>query len=99
VGDVPGLQIVSRFVEVIPVPKYRYRVGDSTQDFEIETSTSFEDHEGDWLAELAAEDYHGEHDGWEGAWPIELHLFDGDTPLGSYKIEMDVVPEFTASRR
>lgn len=42
--------------------KFRYRVGKSEQDFEIETYTYTEEGEPTWLAEMAAEDYHDEHE-------------------------------------
>lgn len=79
--------------------KFRYRVGKSEQDFEIETYTYTEEGEPTWLAEMAAEDYHDEHDGWEHRWPIEVHLFKDDKPLGTFTVHMEAQPVFSACRR
>lgn len=46
----------------------------------------------------AAEDYHGNHDGWEDRWPIEIEIFDSeDGPsAGRFEVERESVPQFSA---
>ncbi len=49
------------------------------------------------LAENAAEDYHGEHDGWEATWPIKLVLYSGSKELGRFEVDREAVPQFHAT--
>jgi hypothetical protein len=47
----------------------------------------------------AGEDYYDNHDGWECSWPNTVHLWTAEgTFLGSYMVEMEVVPSFSASK-
>lgn len=45
----------------------------------------------------AAEDYWGNHDGWESNWPLTFLLFASETGplLVSVKVDMESVPSFT----
>lgn len=50
-------------------------------------------------AELAAEDYHANHDGWEARWPRTFVLFDAeDGPeVARFTVEREYDPVFTAT--
>jgi len=52
------------------------------------------------LAELCADDYHSNHDGWESRWPLTLSLFESeDGPeLARFEIEREARPTFVAHR-
>ncbi len=50
------------------------------------------------MAEECAQDFHGNHDGWESRWPREFTLYESeDGPaLATFQIEREAVPMFTA---
>ncbi len=50
-------------------------------------------------AEECAEHYHDNHDGWESVWPLDVTLYDGDENLGTFVVEMEAEPIFTASEK
>ena len=49
----------------------------------------------------AAEDYHGNHDGWESAWPIDFYIYESEDgpPVGRFEVERETVPQFHAWER
>ena len=50
-------------------------------------------------AEDAADDYHSNHDGWDGAWPIVLMLLTEDgSEIGRFDIEREFDPVFSARK-
>lgn len=63
-------------------------------DYSFESCWDADDLE--WLAEDAANDYHSNHDGWEASWPVKFAIFDGDTVLGKFEIELEFQPSFSA---
>lgn len=51
-----------------------------------------------WLAEDCAEDYHGEHDGWECSWPMTFCIreVEGGPIVARFEVYRETVPQFTA---
>ena len=49
----------------------------------------------------AAEDFHGNHDGWEFVWPLEITLYESEEgpPIARFDVEREVVPQFHAWER
>jgi hypothetical protein len=49
----------------------------------------------------AAEDYYSNHDGWEAKWPLTFTIYESEEGLevAAFDVEMEAVPQFTASRR
>ncbi len=64
--------------------------------YRFESHLSPED--GEYLASLAAENYHTAHGGWESSWPIEIVLMtqDGAT-IGIFSVDREARPHFYAS--
>lgn len=52
------------------------------------------------LAELAADDFHSHHDGWEYSWPVRIELYGDEdgAAVARFDVERESVPEFTARR-
>lgn len=50
------------------------------------------------LCEMAAEDYHHHHDGWEAIWPtvISLHRTQDGPPVARCEVDREMSPEFRA---
>lgn len=46
----------------------------------------------------AAEDYHGNHDGWESSWPLVLTLYGSEEgpAVAKFEVERESVPHFSA---
>jgi hypothetical protein len=77
---------------------YRYRRPETmgTDDY-YEFKSNFDESDGQWLAEAAAEHYHNHCDGWEACWPITIVLQRQDgSEFGVYDVDREVVPEFRA---
>lgn len=52
------------------------------------------------VAHRCAEDFHGEHDGYECSWPLTFVLFnDEQTKLGEYEVELESAPVFSVRRK
>ena len=52
-----------------------------------------------WAAEMAAEDYHTNHDGWESTWPLTFVILNDElNELGRFSVDREAVPHFHASR-
>ncbi|MBD2812261.1 hypothetical protein ID853_15565 [Xenorhabdus sp. Vera] len=52
-----------------------------------------------YLAEECADDYWCNHDGWEGQGrPIEITVFNDDELIGTFNIEIEFEPVFSATR-
>lgn len=80
--------------------KYQYRIPENCEDsyyhFECDWKPSSYNHSS--IAQIAAEDFHSNHDGWEFDWPLEIELFtiEGER-LGLFSVEMEAVPRFSAT--
>ena len=79
---------------------FKYHVSEHDEDSQYEL---FSPHTGPgdlgWVAEMAAEDYHSNHDGWEASWPLTFVITDmGGNRLGQCLVERETVPQFRASR-
>lgn len=74
---------------------YQYQV-EGGELYDIETGWAK-----DTAAELAAEDYHSNHDGWEAAWPLDITIFDdGDPESGvTYTVYREAEPIFSAYKK
>ena len=72
-------------IEVYGEP-YRYQMHSVLRDAE------------DWAVE-AAEDYHGNHDGWEAHWPLTFAIYETeDGPeIARFLVERETVPQFHAA--
>lgn len=57
----------------------------------------YPDEELEYVAVIAAEDYHGDHDGWEVSWPVVFTFYNtDDVELGKVEVELDFEPSFSA---
>lgn len=74
---------------------YKYSV-ESDEKFEFNSSFDLS-YDPEYIAELAAEDYHSCHDGWESSWPLPFTIFDNcGILLGKYEVDREAVPSFSA---
>lgn len=70
---------------------------DDSFEFESEQECHEDRSDREFLAQLAAEDYHDEHDGWEDSWPVTLTIWLTDrTPIGKFKVDREYEPVFCA---
>lgn len=79
------------------MPQIQYSVRDYPHKYALDSDGSFNEDDGEVLAEIAAEHYHSTHDGWEAQWPIRFTIYVGGEPIGAFNVELDVEPSFTAS--
>jgi hypothetical protein len=64
-----------------------------------EFKSNFDETDGDWLAEAAAENYHNKHEGFEALWPITLIIQREDgSEIGVYDVDRETVPQFCARK-
>ena len=79
---------------------YRFNVPDRMgPEEDHEFKSNFSDDDGDWLAEVAAENYHQKHDGWESSWPITFIIRREDgSEIGRYEVERETVPQISARK-
>lgn len=51
------------------------------------------------VAELCADDWHSNHDGWEAQWPRKFTLYAGKEgpALAEFEVDREHVPSFSAS--
>ncbi len=79
---------------------YRYTIdGINDEDDPFAFETEWSEIHLTYIAAEAGEDYHSNHDGWEDHWPLELVLYNKHMKnLGRFKIEVEPVPEFWASK-
>ena len=72
-------------------------------DFYIEAHSSDLEYYLDLIAKDCAEDYYGEHDGWESKWPLTFRLYtmeSGSTQrIGTFNIELEMEPQFFVSEQ
>lgn len=77
---------------------FRYSAYD--EDFENSFKIEGEHLDADdlgYVAEECAEDYHGNHDGWEAGWPLDFFIFDEEGKLlGKFEVNREAQPVFTA---
>jgi hypothetical protein len=78
--------------------KYRYcRPETMGSDDYHEFQAHLGPEDGEYLASLAAEDYHSHHDGWESSWPIEIVLMEPNgAVIGTYSVDREMQPHFYA---
>jgi hypothetical protein len=77
--------------------KYYIKRGGSTPDdaFTLDDHGFDEDLDNaEILAEVAAEDYHHNHDGWESRWPIVFTLILADGATCDVSVDQEAVPTF-----
>lgn len=68
-------------------------------EFESEQELHEDRSDREFLAQLVAEDYHDEHDGWEDSWPVTLTIWLTDrTPIGKFVVDREYEPVFYVSR-
>ena len=88
------------------IPKeqeYRYRLSD--QDGEFDEPSPFKSRhkpDSDFRLQMIAQDaawiYFWECQGYERTWPLEFRIYSGDELLGTFEIQMEAVPDFTAKQ-
>lgn len=49
-----------------------------------------------YFAELAAEHFYGNEDGWEATWPVVIAVIDEDGAETRWSVALEMVPEFAA---
>ena len=70
-----------------------YGIGGGKHDLE----TTWNDEDLDYMAADAAKDYFENCDGWEASWPIDFEIFiDGDSK-GTFTVELEHEPTFSAT--
>ncbi|WP_099143351.1 hypothetical protein [Xenorhabdus kozodoii] len=52
-----------------------------------------------YLAGECAYDYYNNHDGYEDNWPIEITVFNNGESIGTFSIELEFDPVFSATRK
>lgn len=77
--------------------RFWYLAVEDLSDYRYEATCNSADRE--LQAEIAAEDYHGNHDGWEARWPRTFVLFDSpDGPeVARFTVEREYDPQFYAT--
>ncbi|EKS29278.1 hypothetical protein [Afipia felis] len=78
---------------------YQYEVENDGERYDFKSNFTSDTETGKgWLAESAAEDFYNEHDGWEARWPLEFSIYEGETFLGCFSVDMESQPHFYSSR-
>lgn len=74
---------------------YRYAMPPEHAEWDSDNDS---DSDLEYLAEVAAADFHSERDGWEGVWPRTITLYDGKTgpELARFTVEREYEPSFSA---
>lgn len=54
---------------------------------------------GEDCAELAAEDFYHNHDGWDVTWPLEFEIYFDGVRQGAYAVDLDWSPDFVARKK
>ena len=75
--------------------KVTYLVNGSEYEFENDWDSSDEI---EFIAQCIAEHFHNEHDGLECTWPLVFQIFINDESFGSFKVEREWSPDFTATQ-
>ena len=85
---------------------YKYQINSEVFDdgaFELESPWSnehAEDAAAELIAEDAAEDYYGNHEGYEESWPCVISVFtESGRLLGTFTVEIELSPVFSATRK
>lgn len=77
---------------------YQYEIENDGERFDFKSNFMSDTETGrSWLAEDAAENFYDEHDGWEVSWPLEFSIYEGDTFLGCFSVDVEYRPHFHAS--
>lgn len=82
--------------------KFKYYVdGDDFENaYEISLAFQYDDDEADDVAEECAEDYHGNHDGWEHSWPADFYIYSMEGKLlGVFEVDRQSTPVFYATEK
>lgn len=77
------------------VRSYWYSTTDGETRFEVRGGRRWDAHE---LAELAADDYFHQHDGWDSGWPLTITIYETETgpAIGKFLVECEYEPAFSA---
>jgi hypothetical protein len=80
---------------------YRYSV-DEREDFEhaYAFESVFDEDDGEWLAQEAAEDFHNCHDGWEAGWDGGKDFWlwhESGKFIGRFNVTREYEPRFSAT--
>lgn len=53
------------------------------------------------LAELCADDFHSNHDGWESRWPRDITIYETEEgpPIASFEVDREAIPHFYVHRK
>ena len=79
--------------------QYMYTIHNESFDNGMLVSSGWSEEDMEWLAEDCAKNYHNQHDGWESSWPITITIYRLDeTKLGSFEVDRDVEPVFSARK-
>jgi len=81
------------------IKKYCVGTFDKQAVYETEISWHPEVDVCESVAELCAEDYHCNHDGFESSWPVKIILVSrDDKPQATFAVDRFTEPSFSASR-
>lgn len=69
-----------------------------TAEDAFECETKWPDDFPQWIAEDCAEDFHGNHDGWDSSWPLQLTVILESGEEITFEIDRESRPVFRASR-
>ncbi|MGX1786876.1 hypothetical protein ACWIGM_09080 [Bosea sp. NPDC055332] len=84
------------------MPHYEYSAGHDEIDHGEFCRFDFPDDQKlygeDWVlvADELAEDYHGNHDGWEASWPLELRIYKDGSEVARFNVHQEHQPVFYA---
>ena len=73
--------------------KYHYIIEDYGHIYP-EDSMTVQSNDSYSFANVVAEDYWDNYDGWESTWPLIFHIYDDEHYLGKYEVEMEAEPIF-----
>ena len=86
----------------LKINKFKYQVNEPSFDNNIAygLSTAFGLDCLGFVAEKAAEQYYENHEGGNGAWPLDFNIFDSDgILLGAFFVQIEIVPTFWATEK
>ena len=65
---------------------------------ELEFETIWDKEKVEWIAQDAAKHFHEYHDGVESDWPLDFEIYIDDESCGTFKVEREWRPEFSATQ-
>lgn len=80
--------------------KYKYQIDDPIfREFAFDLETDLDHDCLELVSELAADDFHSNHNGWDEHWPCDIYIFDLDGKLmGDFVVQRYVQPIFTSKK-